>query len=102
MAMDESYATIKRFAVEMEVKPRTLRGQMLAACPIKPVQCDNCTEKSLDHVRPSIHRSTGHASVVDPLEGGCNYRDRVAVRVDLGTETKVLKAAKLPVGRRTA
>lgn len=81
VAMDESYVMIERFAVETKVKPRTLRGQRLAACPRStmksPVQCDNFTEKSLDDDRPGIHRSTRHASV-------CNYGDQVTVRVDAG------------------
>src|SRR6266436_1428393 len=41
-----------------------------------------------------------HASVVDPLEGECNYGGQVTVRVDAGIETEVLKA-ELPVGRRS-
>ena len=32
VAMDESYAMTERFAVEREVKARTLRGQRLEAC----------------------------------------------------------------------
>lgn len=73
--MDEPYATIERFTVKTRVKPRTLSGQRLATCPRNT-------------------KSTGHASVLDPPEDGCDYGDQVTVRDDTGIETEGLKAER--------
>ena len=93
VAVDESYATLERFAVEMKVKPRTLRGPRLAAYPRNTmkslVQCANCTEKK------SGRRLTWYTQAHRGHIGGICLRagvitDQVTVRIDAGIETERL------------